>query len=145
MWFTIRRTLGICCLIVLLYIWFIQFKNMDNVYKPIFLVILFVVVAAINDEAGDTGNPSIWNLDDKNLLNVIKPGENIACREMIRTTWRRAVILSFFILLIFNFINQNYAQNIGAFFIIWFLIYFSFNWEQIHRYKPLCQRDVDKN
>lgn len=63
------------------------------------------------------------------------------CDEMNRVCWRRAMSLSFIILLILNNFYYRYegcltaeAINITIFFLIFFLLYFYFNWDQYHRY-----------
>jgi hypothetical protein len=113
-----------------------QLQSYNGSYRIIYLIIIVLSVIAIKYEIDATGC-SFFNCKDETTGTKIDK-TNLACGEMNRVCWRRAIILSTFVLILLGVINENNKMNLVIWFVLFFLLYFYFNFDQYHRFRVLC-------
>lgn len=135
-----QNILIIAFLLTTVFIYFKQLLIYHDDFKVIFILILIIVIIAMSYESRESGC-NFLKCQDEDVIKIIsKNYDDLACKEMSRVCWRRAIILSFVVLLILNiFYKDNQVMNLMIFICVWFLLYFWFNFDQYHRFRVLCK------
>jgi hypothetical protein len=127
------------CYILFLIMIFYQVYSLTNKKSKIFYLFLLSLAIVAYSYEGDFIGCSYNNCtldNNKKTLNGHK--EKIACQEVNRVNWRRSLLLSFSVFVIMNNITP-FEINILPFILMFFAIYFYFNFDTYHRFNLACE------
>jgi hypothetical protein len=124
-------------LLLFLLLSFKQFQTYNGTYRILYLIIIVLACIATKYETDSTGCGFFDCKDETSRSKLDKT--HLACNEMNRVCWRRAIILSTIVLLVSGIVNENNKINLVIWFVLFFLLYFYFNFDQYHRFRVLCE------
>ena len=123
-----------------------QIYSIENAkHKLLYISLLSLCIVAFIYEGQYLGcSPNNCTLEQNEKALNNKNGESVACQETKRVNWRRSFLLAFAVFVFMNNIS-SFETNLFSFILMFFVIYFYFNFDIYHRFSIACEIDRKKS